>query len=162
MQVRMHLNYCQITILLLVDPLSSSAYIWWLTFPPAAGNLPKKVWLLGNYQQMHVQVTYICVYVCQCMCMWMCVHWCTIESCGIQHMIAAHTLLHTHVQVYTNCHHYVCTIGYHCPCNELSDWITLIFLRQSYVLLEGDVWTKYTDIRIAAVHVLLHSNLVFR
>ena len=50
----MHPNYCQITILLVVNLCSSLAYFM-MTHPlPVASKLPIKLWLLDNYQQIHV------------------------------------------------------------------------------------------------------------
>ena len=51
MHGRMHPNYCQITILLVVDLRSSLAYFMMTHHLPIAGKLPIKLWLLGNYQQ---------------------------------------------------------------------------------------------------------------
>ena len=51
MHDQMHPNYCQITVLLVVDLCSSLAYFM-MTHPlPIAG---KKLWLLSNYQLMYV------------------------------------------------------------------------------------------------------------
>ena len=53
----MHPNYCQITILLVVDLCSSLAYFM-MTHPlPIAGKLPIKT--LGNYQQCIMQMAEI-------------------------------------------------------------------------------------------------------
>ena len=55
MHGRMHPNYCQITILSVVDLCSSLAYMYFMMTQP----LPiasKKLGLLGNYQQMYIHV----------------------------------------------------------------------------------------------------------
>ena len=56
----MYLNYCQITIVLVVDPLSSKDYLMMthcLVFVyNVASNLAIKLWLLGNYQRIVVLV----------------------------------------------------------------------------------------------------------
>ena len=46
MHGRMHPNYCQITILLVVDLCSSLAYFMMTQPLPIAGKLPIKLWLL--------------------------------------------------------------------------------------------------------------------
>ena len=55
MHGQMHPNYCQMTILLVVDlcSLCSSLAYFMMTQPLSkAGKLPLKLWLLGNYQQV--------------------------------------------------------------------------------------------------------------
>ena len=53
MHGRMYPNYCQITILLVVDLLSSLAYFM-MTHPLSiASKLPINLWLLGNYQHTY-------------------------------------------------------------------------------------------------------------
>ena len=54
----MHPNYCQVTILLVVDLCSSLAYFMMTQPLPIAGKLPIKLWLLGNYQQIAMQISY--------------------------------------------------------------------------------------------------------
>ena len=49
----MHPNYCQVTILLVVDLCSSLAYFMMTQPLPIADKLPIKLWLLGNYQQKY-------------------------------------------------------------------------------------------------------------
>ena len=51
MHGRMHPNYCQITILLVVDLCSSLGYFMMTQPLPIAGKL---LWLLSNYQQTHI------------------------------------------------------------------------------------------------------------
>ena len=52
MHGRMHPNYWQITILLVIDLCSSLAYFMMTQPLPIAGKLPIKLWLLSNYQQL--------------------------------------------------------------------------------------------------------------
>ena len=54
----MHPNYCQITLLLVVDLSISLAHYMMIQPLPMVGKLPIKLWLLGNYQQIHIH-TYI-------------------------------------------------------------------------------------------------------
>ena len=56
MRGRMHPNYCQITILLVVDLCSSLASFMMIQPLPIADKLPIKLWLLGNYQQTRVHM----------------------------------------------------------------------------------------------------------
>ena len=56
MHGRMHPNYCQITILLVIDLCSSLAYFMMIQPLPIADKLPIKLWLLGNYQQTRVHM----------------------------------------------------------------------------------------------------------
>ena len=58
MHGRMHPNYCQITILLVVDLRSPLVYFMMTQPLPIAGKLPIKLWLLSNYQQAHMHSAY--------------------------------------------------------------------------------------------------------
>ena len=60
MHGRMHSNYCQITILLVVDLCSSLAYFMMTQLLPIAGKLPIKTFVA---KQLHVP-TSPCVTVC--------------------------------------------------------------------------------------------------
>ena len=59
MHGRMHPNYCQLIILLVVDIFSSLAYFMMTHSLYVPENLPTKLWLLGKYQQMHMYWTQV-------------------------------------------------------------------------------------------------------
>ena len=81
MHGRMHPNYWQITILLVVDLCSSLAYFMMTQPLLIAGKLPIKTLVAKQLPTNTCTCTCICIHVC------MCKYMCTMIQCGIAQLV---------------------------------------------------------------------------